>query len=202
MAVPEGAGEALAYIGLGSNLDDPRRQVLTALGSLAAIPGCRLLARSALYATSPVGPVDQPDFVNAAAGLATRLAPHDQLAELQRIERAQGRVRDGTRWGPRTLDLDLLLYGDLSLAVPGLTLPHPELGRRAFVLVPLAEIAPTELEIPGQGRLGDLLAACLAGSGAGERARPIADGDSPPGAAAPPGLFSPLDPARSGGERP
>jgi 2-amino-4-hydroxy-6-hydroxymethyldihydropteridine diphosphokinase len=164
MASPEprstAAGKTIAYVGLGSNLGEPRTQVLSALGSMGGLPGCTLLARSSLYATTPVGPIPQPDYVNAAAALVTRLPPMALLAALQAVERAQGRARDGTRWGPRTLDLDLLVYGQRRLRQPGLELPHPEMHRRAFVLVPLAEIAPEWLEIPGQGRLADLLAAC------------------------------------------
>lgn len=156
----EGLPPGLAYVGLGSNLEDPKGQVLTALKGLAALPGCALIARSDLFATTPVGPVPQPEYVNAVAALATRISPIELLRALQVIERAQGRRRDGTRWGPRTLDLDLLLYDDRHLCGPRLRLPHPEIHRRAFVLVPLAQIAPAGLVIPGQGRLGDLLAAC------------------------------------------
>lgn len=159
MAGPDQGLPLIAYVGLGSNLADPLAQVHGALEALAAITGCSRVRRSSLYATSPVGPVVQPAFVNAVAALTTRLAPLDLLAALQGIERAHGRVRDGTRWGPRTLDLDLLLYGELQLRTPDLELPHPEIARRAFVLVPLAEIAPAGLLLPGQGRLGELLAA-------------------------------------------
>jgi 2-amino-4-hydroxy-6-hydroxymethyldihydropteridine diphosphokinase len=159
---PQGAGsaEAIAYIGLGSNIGEPREQVLSALDQMAGLPRCRLVARSPLYATTPVGPIPQPDYINAAAALATTLTPGELLAVLQQVERHHGRVRDGTRWGPRTLDLDLLVYGQRRLQQPDLQLPHPEMHRRAFVLVPLAQIAPEGLEIPGLGRLTDLLAAC------------------------------------------
>jgi len=156
---------ARAYIGLGSNLDDPERQVRVACGRIAALPSSWLLACSSLYATTPVGPVDQPAFINAVACIETALRAGDLLAALQGIERDQGRLRDGTRWGPRTLDLDLLLHGGRMLDEPGLTLPHPEIARRAFVLVPLAEIAPPDLVIPGQGRLDALLAHCPADPG-------------------------------------
>jgi 2-amino-4-hydroxy-6-hydroxymethyldihydropteridine diphosphokinase len=159
MAAPERDRAVLAYIGLGSNLDDPRAQVSRAIGELAGLPGCTLCGRSSLYATAPLGPVAQPPFVNAVVSLATGLAPLALLGALQGIERDHGRVRDGTRWGPRTLDLDLLIFGDLQLQLPGLTLPHPEMARRAFVLVPLAEIAPAGLLIPGQGPLAAWLAA-------------------------------------------
>jgi 2-amino-4-hydroxy-6-hydroxymethyldihydropteridine diphosphokinase len=150
---------SVAYIGLGANLAGPRRQVERAVDELAALPKSRLTAVSRLFRTAPVGPQDQPDFINAAARLETGLAPEALLHAMQHIERAHGRVRSGTRWGPRTLDLDLLLYDDLHRALPGLDLPHPEIARRAFVLVPLAEIAPAGLYIPGQGRLDLLLAA-------------------------------------------
>jgi 2-amino-4-hydroxy-6-hydroxymethyldihydropteridine diphosphokinase len=150
----------LAYLGLGSNLADPERQVRQALSALSGLPETRLLAASALYATDPVGPQDQPSYVNAAARIETRLSPLDLLAALLAIEAAQGRRRDGTRWGPRILDLDLLLYGETELDLPGLRLPHPEIRHRGFVLIPLADVAPLGLAIPGQGILRDLLAAC------------------------------------------
>ena len=159
MAGPEEPSAVLVYVGLGSNLADPRAQVLSALDDLAKLPGCTLQRRSSLYATSPVGPVDQPEFVNAVASLATTLTPWELLAVLQGIEQAHGRVRDGTRWGPRTLDLDLLVFGEKQIQTADLQLPHPELARRAFVLVPLAEIAPAGLLVPGHGHLGELLAA-------------------------------------------
>jgi 2-amino-4-hydroxy-6-hydroxymethyldihydropteridine diphosphokinase len=150
----------VAYVGLGSNLADPQQQVRRALAALAALPATRLIAASALYVTAPVGPLDQPDYVNAAARLDTRLPPLDLLAALLACEAAQGRHRDGTRWGPRTLDLDLLLHGEAELDLPGLRLPHPEICRRPFVLIPLADVAPPGLHIPGQGTLKDLLDAC------------------------------------------
>jgi len=131
-----------AYIGLGSNLDEPAAQVRTALEALARLPRTRLVACSHLYGNPPMGPAEQPDFVNAAAGLLTRLPPEALLGELQAIEAAQGRRRDGPRWGPRTLDLDLLLYGSVRLQGETLTLPHPGLAERPFVLTPLCEIAP------------------------------------------------------------
>lgn len=155
-----GAAPVKAYIGLGSNLDDPERQVSLACGRLASIESSALIACSSLYGTTPLGPIDQPAFVNAVACIETQLTPHGLLAALHGIERDQGRLRDGSRWGPRTLDLDLLLYHGLILHEPSLTLPHPEMTRRAFVLVPLAQIAPPDLVIPGQGRLDALLAAC------------------------------------------
>jgi 2-amino-4-hydroxy-6-hydroxymethyldihydropteridine diphosphokinase len=151
------ATPVVACVALGSNLGDPRAQVLRAFEELAVLPGTRLAARSRLWRTRPVGP-PQPDFVNAAARLETGLDPHDLFARLLAIEAAHGRTR-GERWGPRTLDLDLLLYGTLSFATPGLTVPHPGLVDRAFVLLPLAEVAG-DLEVPGHGRVADLAAAC------------------------------------------
>ncbi len=151
---------ALAYIGVGSNLDGPEGQVRLAIAELGLLPASRLLAVSPLYLTSPLGPVDQPDFVNAVAVLATRLVPRALLAALQGIEQVHGRRPDGRRWGPRPLDLDILLLGEALIEEPGLKVPHPEMASRAFVLVPLADIAPAELHIPGLGALADLLAAC------------------------------------------
>lgn len=140
-----------AYVGLGSNLDDPAARVRRAFGQLAAIPDTRVVLRSSLWHTPPVGPVEQPPFVNAVAGLLTRLAPQDLLAALLAAEREQGRRRE-VRWGPRTLDLDLLVHGRVVLDESQLVLPHPEMGSRAFVLYPLAEIAPL-LDVPGRGRV-------------------------------------------------
>lgn len=149
----------LAGIGLGSNLGDPARQLAAAFTALAQLPGTRLLARSALYASPPLGPPDQPEYLNAAALLSTESGPRELLDALLHIEQTQGRVRDGSRWGPRTLDLDLLFHGDARLDEPGLHLPHPQLAARRFVLQPLADIAPAQL-IPGLGRVDALLAAC------------------------------------------
>lgn len=145
-------------MGLGSNLDSPARHVRAALDDLAVLPETRMRAASRLYRSSPWGLEDQPDFVNAVAALDTRLPPEALLAELQTLEKQAGRVRDGARWGPRVLDLDLLLYGDRVSDDPHLTLPHPRMHERAFVLVPLLEIAPGA-RIPGRGSA----AACLAG---------------------------------------
>jgi 2-amino-4-hydroxy-6-hydroxymethyldihydropteridine diphosphokinase len=150
-------GMARAHVALGANLGDPRAQVLAAIEALAALPRTRLLARSRLYLTPPWGVTAQPPFVNAVAQLDTQLSPDDLLAALLRIEREAGRVRSGERWGPRTLDLDLLLHGDTVRDDEQLTLPHPRIAGRAFVLLPLADVAP-DLEIPGQGRVADLLA--------------------------------------------
>jgi 2-amino-4-hydroxy-6-hydroxymethyldihydropteridine diphosphokinase len=157
-----------AYVGLGSNLDGPVDRVLRAFTQLAGLPKTRLLARSSLWHTPPVGPVEQPPFVNAVAGLLTQLSPRELLDALLSEERVQGRQRE-LRWGPRTLDLDLLVYGAGQVDEPSLTVPHPEMSRRAFVLYPLAEVAPT-LSVPGQGRVAALAAAA---DGAGlERLEP------------------------------
>jgi len=154
------ATPVVAYVGLGSNLSDPAAQVRQAMAELNGLPESELLARSPLYRTAPVGPADQPDYVNAVVSLKTRLSPRGLLEALQAIERAHGRQRDGTRWGPRTLDLDILLYGDERLSEPGLQIPHPEMGGRAFVLVPLADVAPSGLRVPGLGTLADLIERC------------------------------------------
>lgn len=147
---------AVACIALGSNLDDPRAQVERGFDALAALPGTTLNARSRLFRTRPWGVVDQPDFVNAAALIVTRLEPRALLAALLAAETRAGRVRR-VRNGPRVLDLDLLCYGDRVIHATDLDLPHPRLHERAFVLLPLADIAP-DLEIPGRGRVRDLLA--------------------------------------------
>ena len=151
-----------AYIGLGSNLDDPVRQIRSALEALGRVRHSRLVASSALYQNPPMGPQQQPEFVNAVAGVLTRLSPEELLAEMQSIELAQGRRRDGPRWGPRTLDLDLLLYGDRCLQSASLTVPHPGLADRPFVLLPLLELAPG-LRLPD----GTLLARLAAAAGDG-----------------------------------
>ena len=145
-----------AYIGIGSNLQDPVRQVSQAIISLDHLPQTRLVARSSLYRTKPVGPADQPDFINAVACVKTRLAPQVLLTGMLALETASGRRRHGERWGPRTLDLDLLLYGSLSFE-GALTIPHPRMAERSFVLIPLAEIAPG-LDIPGVGSVSELAA--------------------------------------------
>lgn len=139
---PATTAPVTAFIGLGSNLEDPPGQLRAALRELEGLPETRLTAHSPLYRSAPVGPPGQPDYINAVAALATRLTPQALLAGLQAIEGAHGRRREGVRWGPRTLDLDLLLYGDQVLSTPALTLPHPRLTERAFVLRPLADIAP------------------------------------------------------------
>jgi len=150
--------KVIATVGLGANLNDPAAQVEYALAELDRLPGTRLLAQSSLYASAPVGYVDQPDFINAVAQVETDLAPRALLAALLDIEHRHGRERS-FRNAPRTLDLDLLLYGNAHFHEDGLTLPHPRMTERAFVLLPLLEIAPAAL-IPGRGRAADWLAAC------------------------------------------
>jgi 2-amino-4-hydroxy-6-hydroxymethyldihydropteridine diphosphokinase len=145
-----------AYVALGSNLDDPSAQIERAFDALAAVRGARLVLRSSLYRSPPFGPVAQPDFVNAVAGMLTTIAPREFLAELQSIEQRLGRARPVVRWGPRRIDLDLLVHGTARIEEPGLTVPHPGIAGRAFVLAPLAEIAP-DLDVPGLGRVRTLL---------------------------------------------
>lgn len=148
------------YIGLGSNLAEPQQQLRGALMALDALPDSRLVAVSSLYASDPLGPADQPRYNNAVAALDTSLSPLQMLDALQAIEQAQGRERKTERWGPRTLDLDILLFGERLLDEPRLTIPHYHLHARAFVLYPLAEIAPAELQLPDGRKLAALLAAC------------------------------------------
>jgi 2-amino-4-hydroxy-6-hydroxymethyldihydropteridine diphosphokinase len=147
----------VAYVGLGSNLDEPGRRVLAAFDALARLPTTQVLRRSRLFRTPPWGNADQPVFVNAVAELSTRLAPRELLDALLGIEREQGRHRDGTRWGPRVLDLDLLIHGDARIDEPNLRVPHAHVAERAFVLLPLADIDP-HIDVPGQGRVDALLA--------------------------------------------
>ncbi len=149
-----------AYIGLGANLNHPVERIRQALAALRVLPDTALTRYSRLYRTAPLGQAGQPDYINAVAAVRTGLSPDGLLDHLFVIEKQQGRVRNGTRWGPRTLDLDLLLHGDLSLAGERLTLPHPQMHKRAFVLVPLAEIAATGLSIPGHGDVRELAANC------------------------------------------
>ena len=144
-----------AYIGVGSNLDDPRAQVLRALERLGEIPATRLVLASPLYGSKPMGPVAQPDFVNAVAGLLTQLAPRELLNHLRAIELQAGRPERHEKWGPRVLDLDILVFGRQLLREPELTVPHPGVVERNFVLYPLADIAP-DLEVPGLGRAAGL----------------------------------------------
>jgi len=147
-----------AFVGLGANLGKPEAQVRRAIIGLKAIPKTRLLAVSSLYRSAPVGVGAQPEFVNAVAAIETGLSARALLDELLAIEARFGRRRDFPG-APRTLDLDLLLYGDRVIAEPGLVVPHPRMYERAFVLAPLAEIAPDAL-IPGKGSVAALLAAC------------------------------------------
>ena len=131
----------VAYVGVGSNLDDPRTHVLQALNALDRLPHTRLVKRSSLYRSAPLGHAAQPDFINAVAQLETGLPAERLLAELQEIEARHGRTRSFPN-APRTLDLDVLLYGELSLDLPNLKIPHPRMHERAFVLQPLMEVAP------------------------------------------------------------
>lgn len=146
-----------AYVALGSNLDDPLQQVAAAFQALRQLPQTRLVLRSRCYRTRPLGPQDQPDYINAAAGLLTLLSARALFTHLQAIETALGRTRDGRRWGPRRIDLDLLLYGELTLAEADLSIPHPGLAQRNFVLYPLCDIAPS-LTPPGQPSIQTLAA--------------------------------------------
>jgi 2-amino-4-hydroxy-6-hydroxymethyldihydropteridine diphosphokinase len=151
-----------AFVALGANLNDPVAQVRAGAAALDRLPDTHRIACSSLYRTAPVGRTDQPDFINAVCAIETGLPARELMQALLEIERQHGRVRD-IAGGPRTLDLDLLLYGDSVLDEPGLTVPHPRLHERAFVLYPLQEIAPG-LAIPGCGRVEDLAAGC-AGQG-------------------------------------
>lgn len=149
--------KVLAYVGLGSNLDDPLQQIEKAVAALDALPLTKVRRQSSRYCTAPWGMAAQPDFINAVVELETSLNADDLLDALLDVERKLGRRRDGERWGPRVIDLDLLLHGDQSLRSDRLELPHPRMADRAFVLVPLAEIA-CDLEIPGLGTAAERLA--------------------------------------------
>ncbi len=144
-----------AYVAIGSNLSHPAMQVRSAFERLAQIKDTRLVSKSRLYRTAPLGPQDQPAFVNACAGLLTSLTPEALLTELRKVELEMGKVPPPVRWGPRVIDLDLLLYIGERRATPELVLPHPRMHERNFVLYPLAELAPT-LEVPGYGRVAGL----------------------------------------------
>nr|WP_298723882.1 2-amino-4-hydroxy-6-hydroxymethyldihydropteridine diphosphokinase [uncultured Steroidobacter sp.] len=152
-----------AYVALGSNLDQPLVQIERAFTALAQLPNVRLIARSRLYKTQPLGPQDQPEFINAAAGLLTTLSPRELLVELKRLERELGRAQPIVRWGPRVIDLDLLVYADAQISETDLTVPHSGLPQRNFVLYPLCDLAP-ELLVPGHGRVRQL-AARVGGAG-------------------------------------
>jgi len=158
-----------AFIGLGSNLNDPQDQILRAMHALDNLPRTTVVARSSLYRSAPVGFLAQPDFINAVAQLETELAPRELLELLLDLERENGRTREFAN-APRTLDLDLLLYGDLQHHEHGLTVPHPQMHKRAFVLIPLLEIAPGCV-IPGVGPAAESLRHC-----AGQKLERVADG--------------------------
>ncbi|MCL4152564.1 UNVERIFIED_CONTAM: hypothetical protein GTU68_046661 [Idotea baltica] len=147
-----------AFIGLGSNLADPQSQVLSALQDLAALPKTQCIAKSSLYKSPPMGPQDQPDYINAAAELDTGLSPYALLDALQKIEHQHGRIKQ-RHWGERTLDLDILLYDQQQIEDARLHVPHKGIADRAFVLYPLAEIAP-DLIIPSLGPIERLLVSC------------------------------------------
>lgn len=151
----------LAYIALGSNLASPLTQVNAAIEALGAIPDSRIVAVSGFYRTPPLGPQDQPDYLNAAVALETTLSAEALLDHTQRIELERGRVRKAERWGPRTLDLDIMLFGDETIATPRLTVPHYDMKNRGFMLWPLFEIAP-ERRFPD----GEALASALERLGA------------------------------------
>ena len=147
-----------AYVGLGANLGEPRRQLTDAIIAMSGLPETRLAGHSSFYRSAPVGNENQPEFLNAVAALDTRLAPGVLLDGLQGIERRHGRERPFLD-APRTLDLDLLVFGDEQIKRPGLTVPHPRMHQRGFVLQPLLELDP-EISIPGKGRASAFLAAC------------------------------------------
>jgi 2-amino-4-hydroxy-6-hydroxymethyldihydropteridine diphosphokinase len=147
-----------AYVALGSNLDDPVRQVGLAFAALGRLADTQLVLRSPLYRSRPLGPVEQPDFVNAVAGLLTRLEAGDLLLALKQLETRLGRATPVVRWGPRRIDLDLLVHGSSRVATDELCVPHPGIAERAFVLAPLADIAP-DLVVPQVGRVRQLLGA-------------------------------------------
>jgi 2-amino-4-hydroxy-6-hydroxymethyldihydropteridine diphosphokinase len=146
------------YVGVGSNLGDREAMIWRAVELLDGTPGVHVVVVSTLRETEPWGYLDQPSFLNGAVAADTSLAPQDLLAVLLTVERELGRTRDGPRYGPRTIDLDLLLYGELELHEPGLTVPHPRLRERVFALEPLQELEP-DLVVPGVGAVADLLAA-------------------------------------------
>ena len=151
----------VVYIGIGSNLDDPIAHVRRALQQLAELPLTSLSKTSSLYSSKPLGPADQPDYINAVASIRTELAPLELLDELHRIEAEHGRVRTGARWGPRPLDLDILLYDEKVITLERLVIPHPGLHERGFVLYPLHEINPA-LIIPQKGSVMELRNTCVA----------------------------------------
>jgi 2-amino-4-hydroxy-6-hydroxymethyldihydropteridine diphosphokinase len=147
MNAPPGTWKT-AYLGLGANLGDREASILAVLAALDSLPTIEVTAVSSLYETVPVGMTDQPDFLNAVAQIQTSLRPEQLLQAVLHLETERGRVRN-QRWGPRVIDVDILVYGDQSITLPGLTVPHPRLEERAFALVPLAEVAP-EMVLPGR----------------------------------------------------
>lgn len=149
-----------AYIGVGSNLDSPGKQVQQGIAGLADLPQSKLVLESGTYKSAPMGPVEQPDFVNAVVAVITRLAPHDLLSALQSIEQRHGRDYNVERWGPRTLDLDLLAYAGLCVDENDLTLPHPGVAERNFVLLPWNEISP-HYRVPGLSTVTELMSAIV-----------------------------------------
>jgi 2-amino-4-hydroxy-6-hydroxymethyldihydropteridine diphosphokinase len=155
------SGRSRAYVGLGANLGDRRASLERAVALLGEHPDVRVVARSALHETEPWGPVTQPPFLNGVVAIDTSLSPRELLDLLLGVERELGRVR-AERWGPRTVDLDLLLYGEKTVAEPGLVVPHPRLHERAFALEPLAELDP-DLVVPGRGAVTELVAALTSG---------------------------------------
>ena len=148
-----------AYIGIGSNLDNPVAQVKEAIEELEYLPDTVFFAKSSLYGCKPMGPEDQPDYVNAVVAMDTLLSAANFLQELTRIEDLQGRARDGEKWGPRIIDLDLLMYGKQKINKPDLIVPHPGMHERDFVIIPLSELAG-DVNVPGQGRLTALINTC------------------------------------------
>jgi 2-amino-4-hydroxy-6-hydroxymethyldihydropteridine diphosphokinase len=158
MSFPFPSPVSRAFIALGSNLDDPASRIRRAFEELAELPASRVLRRSSLYRSAPVGWLDQPDFINAVVELETALSPRDLLTALLEIERNHGRLREYPN-SPRTLDLDVLMYDDVKCDEPDLVLPHPRMHQRAFVLQPLLEIAP-DSQIDGHGPVARLLALC------------------------------------------
>ncbi len=144
------------FIGLGANLSDPVEQLRLALEAIKLIPSTELIQCSSFYQTEPMGPKDQDDYINAVAEVRSGLSPLELLDNIQTIENKQGRVRKKERWGPRTLDLDILLFGDTLLNSPRLTIPHYGIKHRSFVLIPLAEIAPN-IQLPIHGDINELI---------------------------------------------
>lgn len=145
-----------AYVGIGSNLDDPIRQVQSAMRAVGHLSASGIAHCSSLYRSAPLGPEDQPDYINAVVQITSTLPASELLAALQQIEVEHGRIRSGERWGPRILDLDLLVFGSQVIDQEGMQVPHPRIRERNFVLLPLMELAP-DLEVPGQGRVAVLV---------------------------------------------